>query len=410
MNILILGSGGREHALVWKISQSPLVTKLYVMPGNGGTEKNVAQTDLVSFCAEKAIGLVVIGPDDLLAEGVADTLRAAGILVFGPSKAAAQIEWSKAYAKEVMQAADIPTAKSRTFTDYEAARTYVQGEPLPIVVKASGLALGKGVVIATTLEEAAAALAACFQGKFGDAGKEVVIEEYLEGLEFSTHAICAGEDVVMFPASQDHKRIRDNDEGPNTGGMGTIAPQPSVSLKIMEEICDRIVRPLLTELKKRDRPFSGLLYPGIMLTADGPKVLEFNARFGDPETQVYMRLMKSDIVPVLLAAANGDLSGVSIEWHEGAAACIVMASRGYPGSYEAGKEITGIENVGEGVVVFHAGTTRDGDRLRTSGGRVLGVTALGADLPYALSRAYEGVKEIQFEGAQYRSDIGKNAL
>lgn len=411
MNILVLGSGGREHALAWKMRQSPLVKRVFVSPGNGGTKENVATPDVATFCADEQIALVVIGPDDLLAEGLADTLRAKGIRVFGPSKAAAQIEWSKAYAKELMDAAHIPTAKSRTFTDYDSACAYVSAEPLPIVIKASGLALGKGVVIAKTPEEAQEALAACFLvKKFGEAGSEVVVEEYLEGVEFSVHVLCAGADALLFPASQDHKRVSDNDEGPNTGGMGTVAPFP-VSLAVMDDVRERIVLPTLAELAARGRSFSGLLFPGIMLTADGPKVLEFNARFGDPETQSYMRLLKSDIVPALMAAADGDISDVTLEWNEGAAACVVLASGGYPGAYEKGKEIVGVtEAQDNGVVVFHAGTQRVGETLRTSGGRVLGVTAVGASLREALENAYRAVPTIQFSGMHYRRDIGKKAL
>lgn len=417
MNILILGSGGREHALAWKIKQSPETEALYIAPGNAGTAEvgeNVAldpndHQAVINFCTEKNVSFVVVGPDDLLAGGVVDALTAAGIKAFGPTKAAAQIEWSKAYAKEVMKAAGVPTAASETFTDYESARTYVGKHSLPVVVKASGLALGKGVTIATTGEEADKALRECFlDSKFGGAGNEVVVEEYMAGLEFSVHAICAGTDALMFPSSQDHKRIFDGDEGPNTGGMGVVSPLPNVSSEVMETIRTTVVLPLLKELTNRGTPFSGLLYPGIMLTSDGPKVIEFNARFGDPEAQIYMRLMKSDIVPVLHASAEGNLSGVSIEWNEGAAACVVLASGGYPGSYEKGKVITGTENQGD-VVVFHAGTTRSGEELRTNGGRVLNVTATGSDLRTALATAYAQIAKISFEGMQYRKDIGNRA-
>lgn len=417
MKVLVLGGGGREHALAWKISQSPSVEKVYIAPGNGGTgavAENLSlvpsHANVIDFCTKENIALVVVGPDDLLAAGMSDALRDAGILVFGPTKAAAEIEWSKAYAKEVMREAGIPTAKSETFRDLDSALAYVKQEGVPIVVKASGLALGKGVTVAMDMQEAEEALRECFvTQKFGAAGTEVVIEEYLTGIEFSTHALCAGTEALMFPSAQDHKRALEGDTGPNTGGMGTIAPVPTVSESVMEEIRAKVVIPLLETMERRNRPFSGLLFPGIMLTADGPKVLEFNARFGDPETQSYMRLLASDIVPALLAVAKGSLAGVELAWKEGAAATIVMASGGYPGDYEKGKEIRGVEDVGD-IVVFHAGTKRDGEKLLTSGGRVLNVTATGRDLQDALTKAYEGVSQISFEGAQYRKDIGKKSL
>ena len=421
MNILVLGSGGREHALSWKIAQSPLVQKLYIAPGNAGTAQvgeNVALTitdtsAVTAFCKEQNIGLIVVGPDDLLAVGIVDALEAEGITVFGPSKAAAQIEWSKAYAKQVMQEEGIPTARHRVFESAEGALAYAEKQPLPLVIKADGLALGKGVVIATTHEEAAAAIND-FMGKkvHGDAGATVVIEEYMEGLEISVHALCDGERALMFPSSKDHKRVHENDEGPNTGGMGTVAPVPIVPAAQMQLVEERIVLPLLAALKKRGTPFKGLLFPGVMLTKYGPMVIEFNARFGDPETQSYMRLMESDIVPALFAAAKGDIGDIRLMWKEAAAACVVMASGGYPGAYEKGKEITGIEDAeANDCVVFHAGTKRDEEgTLCTNGGRVLNVTALGADLPEALHRAYEGVTKIQFDGAQYRTDLGKKAI
>lgn len=418
MNILVLGSGGREHALAWKIAQSALTSKLYIAPGNGGTlsvGENVAlevtdHTAVATFCKEHDIGLVVVGPDDLLAAGVVDSLTSAGVLAFGPTKAAAEIEWSKAYAKALMQEVGIPTARSKTCADLETAFAYVKAQSLPIVVKASGLALGKGVTIAETLEEAEQALRECFiDAKFGKSGSEVVVEEYMEGLEFSVHAICAGTDALVFPSSQDHKRIGEGDTGPNTGGMGVVAPLPQVSPETMEEIRTNIIAPLLTALTEAGRPFNGLLYPGIMLTSEGPKVIEFNARFGDPEAQAYMCLVEGDIVPALLASAKGNLSGVTLTWKEGAAACIVLASGGYPGAYEKGKEISGIEDALD-VVVFHAGTKRDEGVLLTQGGRVLAVTATGSNLTEALDTAYKAVKKISFAGVQYRKDIGRKAI
>lgn len=420
MNILVLGGGGREHALAWKIRQSTMTEKLYIAPGNAGTlscGENVSlpiedHKGIIDFCTKNRIELVVVGPDDYLATGIVDSLTTAGILAFGPTKAAAEIEWSKAYAKEVMEAAGVPTARSKTFTDYESARAYVEDHQLPMVVKASGLALGKGVTIAKTREEAETALTECFvDAKFGASGSEVLIEEYMEGLEFSVHAICAGTEMQLFPSSQDHKRIYDGDAGPNTGGMGVITPVPQVTDEVMQQIEERIVRPTLEELEKRGRPFSGILYPGIMLTAEGPKVIEFNARFGDPEAQAYMCLLESDIVPVFVASAKGSFSGIPLEWKKEAVACVVMASGGYPGGYEKGKPITGIEEAEkEGAVVFHAGTKMEGDSVVTSGGRVLNVTATGTTLKDALTSAYQGVEKIFFEGAQYRTDIGAKAL
>lgn len=422
MKILVLGGGGREHALTWKIAQSPLVEKVCIAPGNAGTAEvgeNVIldvkdHGAVVGFCREHAIDLVVVvGPDDLLADGMVDSLTAENIAVFGPSRAAAEIEWSKAYAKELMQSEGIPTARHRVFESSEGAIAYLDALTPPYVLKADGLALGKGVVIAQTKEEAVETIRAMMDGKIhGEAGARLVIEEYLEGLEISVHALCDGERAIMFPSSKDHKRAYDGDTGPNTGGMGTIAPVPVVPPEQMQLIEERIVLPLLAALKKRGRPFKGLLFPGIMLTKYGPMVIEFNARFGDPETQSYMRLLKSDIVPALLQSAAGDLSGVTLEWNAGAAACIVMTSGGYPGSYEKGKEITGIAEASkESVVVFHAGTKQDEEGvLRTNGGRVLNVTALGLDLPIALARAYKGVGEMSFEGSQLRRDIGKSVL
>lgn len=421
MNVLVLGGGGREHALSWKIAKSPLIEKVFISPGNAGTAEvgeNVLMDTkdhavVVDFCRAHSIGLVVVGPDDLLAEGIVDSLQKEDIPVFGPTKASAEIEWSKAYAKQLMQEEGIPTALHRVFETAEGALGYVQKQKPPYVLKADGLALGKGVVIAKTKEEAEEAIHAMMETKVhGDAGSTIVIEEYLEGLEISIHAVCDGERALLFPSAKDHKRIFENDEGPNTGGMGTIAPVPLVPKEQMKLIEERIVLPLLKALEKRGRTFKGLLFPGIMLTKYGPMVIEFNARFGDPETQSYMRLMKSDLVPILLASAKGDISGVTIDWNEGAVACIVMASGGYPGTYEKGKVIVSIESTeSKEVVVFHAGTKRDeSGRLVTNGGRVLNVTALGNDLPDALRTAYTGVEQISFEGAQYRKDIGKSVL
>jgi len=416
--VLIIGGGGREHALGWKLAQSPQVRKLYFAPGNGGTQtlgQNIAldladHDALVRFVRENGVSFVVVAQDDYLADGMGDSLGAASIPYFGPTRDAAKIEWSKAYAKEVMKAANIPTARHKSFTDYEAALPYVSEHPLPVVIKASGLAGGKGVVIAESREEALETLKAFMvDAKHGKSSKEVVIEEFMEGVEFSTHALCDGETALMFPPSEDHKRVFDNDEGPNTGGMGTIAPLPWVSEEDMETVRVGIVEPLMKELSKRGSPFKGLLYPGLMMTKDGPKVVEFNARFGDPETQSYMRLLESDVFELMKASAEGTLKNVELKWSEDSAACIILASSGYPGTYEKGKEITGISAAEEmeDTVVFHAGTKREGERLLTNGGRVLNVTATGPSLQDALKKAYEVVEKISFDGMQYRKDIGR---
>lgn len=419
-NFLIIGSGGREHALAWKLSQSSRIGKLFVAPGNGGTRQvaenvGIGATDidgLVQFATSNEIGLTVVGPDDPLALGVVDAFRARGLRIFGPTRAAAEIESSKAFAKNLMSEAGIPTATFQIFSEYDKALAYVRERGAPIVVKASGLALGKGVYVCKTLAQAEAALAEIMlDNVHKDAGKEVVVEEFLNGQEVSIHAFCDGKTHVLLPPAQDHKPIRDNDEGKNTGGMGTIAPVSWVSATALRDIDERIVRPTLRALAERGRQFSGLIYPGLKMTTSGPKVLEFNARFGDPETQSYMRLLKTDLLDILEACVDGTLAELAIEWHSGFAACIVIASGGYPDEYKKGLPLRGVadaERVPD-VVVFHAGTIFDGE-LKTSGGRVLGVTAIGDTLRDALDRAYEAAKLIEFEGKQYRSDIGAKAL
>ena len=421
--VLLIGSGGREHALVWKLLQSPLAKKIYVAPGNGGTgtiAENVPikATDipaLLSFAREKKIDLVVVGPDDPLALGIVDEFQNAGIPIFGPAKKAAELEASKAFAKSFMDAHGIPTARFKVFREFEKADEYLKGGEMkfPAVVKASGLALGKGVTIAHTYEEAETALhQAMIDRIFGPSGETVVIEEFLEGREISIHAISEGVTFKLFPTAQDHKRIFDGDQGPNTGGMGTIAPVPWITDANLKEIETKIVEPTLRGMNEEDRPFTGILYPGLMMTKNGPKVLEFNARFGDPETQSYMRLLKTDLVEIIQSCVEGKLKDRKIEWHPGYATCVVLASGGYPGNYEKGKKITGIEDAEriEGVCVFHAGTVYENGSYYTSGGRVLGVSAIGNTLKEALDKAYEGVKKINFEGMQYRKDIGARSL
>lgn len=419
--VLIIGSGGREHSLAWKLKASPKVEKIFVAPGNAGTAQiaenvPIPITDiggLVLFAQKENIDLTVVGPDDALALGIVDAFQSKGLKIWGASKAASKLEWSKNFAKEVMTAADVPTAHYKTFTDFNQAFAYIKPQYLPSVIKASGLALGKGVMICQTMEEAEKFLRDLMVDKiYGEAGAEVIIEQFLEGQEFSVHAFSDGNSFQIFPASQDHKRILDGDLGPNTGGMGTIAPLPWVTADDMEKIKSEIVQKTLDELKKRGTSFAGLLYPGIMKTNQGPKVIEFNARFGDPECQSYMRLLKTDLLDILEASVAGKLSEINIEWEPKFACCIVLASAGYPGKIEKGFPITGIEKAEqlEDVVVFHAGTTIKDDQLVTNGGRVLGVTAIADDLQSALHKAYGAVKLIHFEGMQYRTDIGQKTL
>ncbi|MEN9604908.1 MAG: hypothetical protein RJB39_593 [Candidatus Parcubacteria bacterium] len=416
MNVLIIGSGGREHALAWKLKQSSKVTRLYIAPGNPGTDElgiNVpakSTAEIVEWLKTNKMDFVVIGPDQYLAEGIVDKVKALDIPVFGPSLAAAEIEWSKAYAKQFMFEEGIPTAESKTFVNSEEAKQYVHGRAFPLVIKADGLAAGKGVVIAQNIEEAYAAFVNMMDTKlFGESGNTVIVEDYLEGFEISTHAFCDGEHAIMFPSSKDHKRIGEGDTGPNTGGMGTIAPVPGVTAEQMEEIKNKIVLPTLRGLQKRGRAFSGILFPGIMLTKDGPYVIEFNARFGDPEAQSYMRILESDLFEILYACAMGDLENVEVRWSDTSACCIVLASKGYPTETNVGDSITMPKIDDENVVVFEAGTKiGDGNKVKvTAGGRVMGVTAVGKNLKEALHDAYEFAENITFEGKQYRRDIGK---
>lgn len=431
MNILVIGSGGREHALVWKLKQSPKVKNIFAMPGNAGTAEiatNISITkieEIVEWLKDNKMDLVVVGPDNFLAEGIVDKLEGLNIPVFGPTKAASEIEWSKSFAKDLMKEEGVPTASFETFTDYEKALEYVKNGKFPVVIKASGLALGKGVIIAENLNEAEQALSEIMKNKvFGEAGDEVVIEEYLIGREISTHAFCDGETAVLFPSSQDHKRIFEGDKGPNTGGMGTIAPLPWVTEDHLKEIKNKIVDPLIAALKKRRKPFKGILYPGIMITDEGPKVIEFNARFGDPETQSYMRILDTDLVEILLSCINGTLEAQPIKWSPKSACCVILASPGYPGSYEKGKVITGLEKYGGStsvfteveppyfgdVVIFHSGTKIEGSDIVTNGGRVLGVTAVGTDLKDSLAKTYKEIENISFDGMQYRKDIGVKSI
>lgn len=416
--ILIISSGAREHAIGWRLSQSPHVGKIYFAPGTPGTatvgeNTGIGALDfdaLTTFAKKKKIDLTVAAPDDILAAGVVNAFREKGLKIFGPTKEAAQIESSKAFAKQLMAEENIPTAKYQTFTDAKKAKAYVKKEGAPIVIKASGLALGKGVVIAKTLDEALDAIDDAMVKKvFGNAGNEIVIEEFLEGPEVSIHAFSDGETIALFPTSRDHKPIFDGNKGPNTGGMGTIAPLPEITKKQMDEIKKTIVLPVIKGLKKRGIPFTGLLYPGLMMTKDGPKVIEFNCRFGDPETESYMRILESDLYEVLLACAEGNLSNVQLDWGNKSACCIVLASKGYPATSHKGDVISGLEKAKKDVVVFHFATKLIDGNIMTNGGRVLGVTATGKTIDEALQKAYDVIGEngIHFDGMQYRKDIGK---
>ena len=415
MKILVVGGGGREHALIWKIAQNPRAEKIYCAPGNGGISQlaecvDIAATDIaamVAFAKEKAIDFVVVAPDDPLALGMVDAMEAAGIRAFGPNKAAAIIEASKAYSKQLMKKYHIPTAEYEIFSDYSAAKEYVETCKIPVVLKADGLALGKGVLICKTREEARAGLKTIMEDKaFGSAGNTVVIEEFLEGPEVSVLTFCDGTTILPMESAQDHKRALDNDEGTNTGGMGTFCPTPKYTAEMRRRVEEEIIVPTMHALNKEGRKFKGVIFFGLMLTKDGPKLLEYNARFGDPEAQSVLFRMKNDLLTILEAVVDERLNEIQLEWEPGAAVCVVMASGGYPGSYEKGKEITGLGQVDEDVMVFHAGTKLEDGKFRTAGGRVLGVTARGRDMEEAREKAYANVKKIHFDGAHYRTDIG----
>lgn len=413
MTVLVVGGGGREHALVWKLAQSSRVDRILCAPGNAGTAMladnfSVKTTDLdgiVALAQQEKVGLVVVGPDDPLAAGLVDRLQAAGIRAFGPTAAAARFEASKSFAKDFMQRHGIPTAASEKFTDIESARAYARGQNYPLVIKADGLALGKGVTIAEDFPAAERALREALVEKiFGDAGSTVVLEEFLSGRECSVHALVDGHSWLLFPDARDHKRAFDGDRGPNTGGMGTLSPSGRVDDALRARIKKEILAPFVRGLKQDGIDFRGMLFPGLMLTTDGPKVLEFNARFGDPETQVLLPRLKSDLVDLLEATIDGRLDSVRAEWDARAACCVVMASGGYPGGYKTGVPVEGLDNCGG--LVFHAGTRREGDSVTTSGGRVLGVAALGETAADAIQSAYDAVRRIRFDNAAWRTDIG----
>jgi phosphoribosylamine--glycine ligase len=418
MKVLVIGSGGREHALAWKLAQSPSVDKVYVAPGNGGTE-NVAQnvdinfTDvsgLLKFAKENKIDLTVVGQEAASEAGVVDVFRKAGLPIFGSTKAATEIESSKVFSKDLMRSEKIPTASYKTFTNHAKALAYIKEKPFPVVIKADGLATGKGVIICENMVQAEEAINDIMIKKvFGDSGNSVVVEEFLAGHEVSAHALSDGRKAVLFPASQDHKQVFDNDLGPNTGGMGVFAPVPWVSAQHMKIIKEQVVQRALDGLRKQKRVFTGCLYPGLMIDGQSVKVIEFNSRFGDPEAEVYMRLLDADLYKVLSSCALGKLDPAQVKWKPEFAVCVALASGGYPGDYEKGKLITGIDKAEENkdIVVFHAGTKKEKDGLKTAGGRVLYVTATGKTLDEAIEKAYKAVKLVRFDGMHYRKDIGR---
>lgn len=417
-NVLVIGSGGREHALCWRLGQSPQVSAVYCAPGNAGIAQDAQCVTLSSpqaimdFCKERQIGLVVIGPEQPLVEGLADILSSAGIPTFGPSKLAARLEGSKGFTKEICRKYNIPTAAYGFFKDAASAKQFLAGKSYPIVVKADGLAAGKGVVIAQDAKEATDAIDAMFSGQFGDSGKSLVIEEFMEGEEVSYFALSDGETAIEFGYAQDHKRAYDGDQGPNTGGMGTYAPTPVMTDTLRETVMQTIILPTVAAMKKEGCPFKGVLFAGLMLTKEGPKLLEYNARFGDPETQVLMARFCGDLYATLLACATGQLGNADISFSDEAAVCVVMAAKGYPGNYQKGSIIKGCDKADamDGVKLFHAGTdTKDG-QLISVGGRVLGVTALGKTIAQAQASAYKAVDVIDWPEGFCRRDIAWRAL
>jgi phosphoribosylamine---glycine ligase len=417
MRVLIVGSGGREHALAWAIAASPLVDRVYCAPGNAGIAEEaecvaIAARDtkaIIEFCRKAGVDFVVVGPEAPLVGGIVDALEAEGIAAFGPTAAAAALEGSKGFMKDLCAREGVPTAAYRRFRDAAAAKAYIAEQGAPIVVKADGLAAGKGVTVAASVGEAHAAVdAALGERRFGAAGAEIVVEECLRGEEASFFALVDGNDALPLAAAQDHKRVGDGDTGPNTGGMGAYSPTPAMTPEIEGAVMERIILPTVHAMRQDDRPFKGVLYAGLMLTADGPKLLEYNVRFGDPETQPLMMRLKSDLLPALIASRDGILRQVDLRWYDDAALCVVMAAKGYPDDPSRGSEIRGLDRAASdpGVKIFHAGTRREGDRLIADGGRVLGVTARGTDLAQARDRAYRAVAMIDWPEGFCRRDIG----
>jgi phosphoribosylamine--glycine ligase len=420
MNILLLGSGGREHALAWKMASSPLADQLYCAPGNAGIaqEAECVALDIsdhgavIAVCREHRIDLVVVGPEAPLCAGIVDDLEAAGIKAFGPTRAAARLEGSKGFTKDLCRANGIPTAAYERFRAADQAKTYLRARGAPIVVKADGLAAGKGVVVAQTVAEAEAAIDMMFGGGLGEAGGEVVIEEFLTGEEASFFALCDGGTAIALTTAQDHKRAFDGDQGPNTGGMGAYSPAPNIDAAMSVRVMAEIITPTLRAMQAMGAPYKGVLYAGLMITADGPKLIEYNARFGDPETQVLMLRLMSDLVPALLASRDGQLKSFDLRWYPDPALTVVMAAKGYPGEYARGSVIEGLDDAAkvEGVEIFHAGTKADGNRILANGGRVLDVSAIGKTVREAQARAYEAVSRIRWPEGFYRHDIGWRAV
>ncbi|PSR15972.1 phosphoribosylamine--glycine ligase [filamentous cyanobacterium CCP3] len=422
MKALVVGNGGREHTLAWSLLQSPRITEVVCVPGNGGTAtlphcRNLAMSPdafegIARFALVNNLELVVVGPEQPLADGITDYLQKQGLKVFGPIQAGAQIEASKAWAKALMVEAGIPTARAEVFTDEAAALAYLKQEGAPIVVKADGLAAGKGVTVAQTLDEATQAVSDAFSGRFGDAGRQVVIEECMTGQEASVLAVTDGQTIRPLVPAQDHKAIGEGDTGPNTGGMGAYAPTPVVTPEILARVQSEVLEPAIATLRRRGIDYRGVLYAGLMITPEGdPKVVEFNCRFGDPETQAVLPLLETPLDEVILACIEGRLDALELRWKPGAAACVVVAAEGYPGSYPKGMEIFGFEEAAAtGALVFHAGTRRQGDSIVADGGRVLGVTGLGDTFEAAIANAYEAVGKICFENMYYRGDIGHRVM
>jgi phosphoribosylamine---glycine ligase len=420
MNILLLGSGGREHALAWKIAASPLTDRFYCAPGNAGIAReaecaalNIAEhAELIAFCKANKIDFVVVGPEAPLVAGVVDDLEAAGIKTFGPSRLAARLEGSKGFTKDLCRANRIPTAAYERFTSPAPAKDYLRKNDAPIVVKADGLAAGKGVVVAETLAEAEAAIDMMFEGGLGAAGAEVVIEEFMVGEEASFFALCDGETAIPLASAQDHKRVGDGDTGPNTGGMGAYSPAPVMTPEMTARTMDEIIRPTLRAMKAMGCPYKGVLFAGLMITNDGPKLIEFNARFGDPETQVLMLRLMSDLLPALIASRDGQLKNFDLRWYPDAALTVVMAAKGYPGDYQRGTVIKGLDAAAqvEGVEIFHAGTKQDGGKILANGGRVLNVSALAKTVTQAQALAYQAIDRIQWPEGFCRRDIGWQAV
>ena len=420
MQVLVIGGGGREHALVWKIKQSPRVEKIFCAPGNAGTKEiaeniAIAADDiegLLEFALQNKIGLTVVGPEQPLVMGIVDRFEEKGLRIFGPNASAAELEGSKAFSKDIMKKYDLPTAEYKTFNSADQAAEYIKKKNCPLVVKADGLAAGKGVLLCQTAEEALTAVDS-IMGKrsFGEAGDQIVVEEFLQGQEVSVLAFSDGQTVLMMDSAQDHKAAYDGDKGPNTGGMGAYSPAPVFTEIMRQKVRDKIMLPMIRAMQQEGRPYKGILYAGLMLTKTGPQILEFNARFGDPETQPLLVRMDSDIIPIFEACIDGTLNQCPLKWKTDSSVCVVMAAEGYPESYEKGKPITGLKEANSlpGVVVFHAGTKEKDGEVLTHGGRVLGVTATGEDTATAIARAYEAVGKIKWQGIHYRKDIGHRA-